>query len=277
MARIRSIKPEFWGDFDTAVNLSRDARLLYISLWNFCDEHARMAGDTRYVKGHCFPYDDDLTPEVIDGLLDELVAAGNVVRYQVDRAPFLWLPNLHKHQRLEASKVPSRLPEPPDPDGPGHGADKSARDSDESETNVALQVAGSRLQAAGGRDAREARTTPPPQPVDNQLPGELAVLRSKLEARKLVVRWDKLTGEQVTEIIDLVNTHGDAPLVKAALAAFQPDDPIVFAQGWLKHWRNIRKPGSLSLVEPLCPVHSFQREPASSCKLCASERLAGDA
>ena len=37
MARIRTIKPQFWDDLKIG-RLSRDARLLYIGLWNFADD-----------------------------------------------------------------------------------------------------------------------------------------------------------------------------------------------------------------------------------------------
>ena len=42
MARIRSVKPEFWTDRKLARCTSRDARLLYIALWNISDEHGRL-------------------------------------------------------------------------------------------------------------------------------------------------------------------------------------------------------------------------------------------
>lgn len=170
MARIRSVKPEFWTDRKLA-RLSRDARLLYIALWNQADEHGRVHGDSRYIKGHCLPYDDDLTLVAVERLVDELALAGRVVRYEHDGDPFLYLPRLAKHQRLEAAKVPSRLPEPPrslddptpdpdedqrsgDQDAPDLGeaasrANKSAPRADESGTTVALQVAGGREQVAG--------------------------------------------------------------------------------------------------------------------------------
>jgi hypothetical protein len=50
VARIRSIKPEYWADQDLAEQVSRDARLLYIGLWNLADEHGRLRGDPRYIK-----------------------------------------------------------------------------------------------------------------------------------------------------------------------------------------------------------------------------------
>lgn len=115
MPRIRSIKPEFWADEKLAEAVSRDGRLLYIGLWNLADEHARLRGSARYIKGQLFPYDDDLTVSRVDALIDELTAVRKVWRYLCpDGDAYLYLPNLARHQRLEAAKVASRLPDPPE-------------------------------------------------------------------------------------------------------------------------------------------------------------------
>lgn len=110
--RIRSIKPEFWSDL-RLTKVSRDARLLYIALWNHADEFARIHGDLRWVKGHCFPYDDDLGIREVGALLSELSAIGRIQTYEVEDTPYIYLPKLAPHQRLEPAKTPSRLPEPP--------------------------------------------------------------------------------------------------------------------------------------------------------------------
>ncbi|MFF0821204.1 hypothetical protein ACFYUR_12535 [Micromonospora haikouensis] len=114
MARIRSVKPEYWADQDLAEQVSRDARLLYIGLWNLADEHSRLRGDPRYIKGQLFPYDDDLTPDTIAGLLGSLALAGKVVQYRTPTGTFIYLPKLAGHQRLEPDKVPTKLPGPDD-------------------------------------------------------------------------------------------------------------------------------------------------------------------
>lgn len=114
MARIRSVKPEYWADQDLAEQVSRDARLLYIGLWNLADEHSRLRGDPRYIKGQLFPYDDDLTPDTVSGLLDALALAGKVVQYRTATGTFIFLPKLAKNQRLEPEKVPTKLPGPED-------------------------------------------------------------------------------------------------------------------------------------------------------------------
>ena len=49
MARIRTIKPQFWDDLKIG-RLSRDARLLYIGLWNFADDLGVVIADPVWLK-----------------------------------------------------------------------------------------------------------------------------------------------------------------------------------------------------------------------------------
>ncbi|MFI5891945.1 hypothetical protein ACIA5D_17730 [Actinoplanes sp. NPDC051513] len=116
MARIRSVKPEFWDDQELAEQVSRDARLLYIGLWNLADEHGRLRGDARFVRGRVFPYDDDLSVDAVTMFLAELALVGKVIPYQTEAGIYLFLPNLARHQRLETEKVASKLPDPSGPD-----------------------------------------------------------------------------------------------------------------------------------------------------------------
>lgn len=108
---------------------------------------------------------------------------------------------------------------------------------------------------------------------DEPLPPPVEILRQRLEAHHLVVRWDQLTSDQLDEITDLIEIHGDAALVKHAKAAFRPDAPASFAQAWLSGWRNLTPPGAgLRAVDPPCP------EPGHSgtthhCTQCASEHI----
>jgi hypothetical protein len=113
MARIRNLKPDFWLDRKLARKLTRDERMLYMGMWGQSDEWGRLYGDPNVLKGQVFPYDDDLTVDVIAKMLDRLIAAKVVQRYIVDDDPYLFLPKLGKHQRLEPGKTPSKLPEPP--------------------------------------------------------------------------------------------------------------------------------------------------------------------
>ncbi|TAJ21801.1 MAG: hypothetical protein EPO65_00440 [Dehalococcoidia bacterium] len=107
------------------------------------------------------------------------------------------------------------------------------------------------------------------------LPASVEILRAALEAHRLHVRWDLLDPDQVADIEALIAIHGDGPLVKSALAQYQPDRPPATAQAWLGGWQQLRRPGDLAAVKPdPCP------EPGHSgttrhCAQCAADRLAG--
>lgn len=62
MARIRTIKPEFWTS-EQVMNCSRDARLLFIGLWNFCDDYGRHPANSKQLKALIFP-DDNLSEKI---------------------------------------------------------------------------------------------------------------------------------------------------------------------------------------------------------------------
>lgn len=221
MARIRSVKPEFWADEDLAAQTSRDARLLYIGLWNLADEHARLRGDPRFLKGQVFAYDDDLSPADIEHLVGELVAAGKVQRYRSGSSTYLFLPNLAKHQRLETSKVESRLPPPPDPSEPAPmatvGADLSARNPDlsarDADQSALLYVAGSMEPVAGSMvaplaPARTAAKRGTRIPEDFTVTPEMVTwavtecpgVDGRAETQKFINYWRSKTGKDATKL-----------------------------------------------------------------------------
>jgi hypothetical protein len=99
MARIRSLKPEFWTD-SKLVRLSRDARLFYAGTWNFamCD-NGHLPDDTDQLKMQIFPADDDVS---VDKLVEELVGSGRLLRlWSDDGRTFLQIKKLADHQKLE--------------------------------------------------------------------------------------------------------------------------------------------------------------------------------
>ena len=104
MARIRTIKPEFWTD-EKVVDLSAFARLLFIGIWNFCDDEGRMVFSPKRIKMQIFPADAlEVTP-----LFDELCAAGLVEVYSMHEASYLQVCGFNKHQKIDkrsASKIP---------------------------------------------------------------------------------------------------------------------------------------------------------------------------
>ena len=51
MARIRTIKPEFWSD-EKVGGLPLACRLLFIGLWNFADDYGVIASSPLFIKAY---------------------------------------------------------------------------------------------------------------------------------------------------------------------------------------------------------------------------------
>lgn len=110
MARIRTIKPEFWTS-EQIVECSRDARLLFIGLWNFCDDQGVHPNSERTIRARVFPGDDDVTSDVVRRLIAELVSNGLVGVYEVDGIEYLHVLGWTKHQKIERPNA--KHPKPP--------------------------------------------------------------------------------------------------------------------------------------------------------------------
>jgi hypothetical protein len=126
MARIRTIKPEFFTSEDI-VSLSPLARLLYIALWCEADREGRMAWKPKTFKMRYFPADNC----DISALCDEITSGGLVKLYGDGYA---YIPAFHAHQHINPRETASQLPEPPKTEAKTTRAprvkDASTRDSD---------------------------------------------------------------------------------------------------------------------------------------------------
>ena len=108
MARIRSIKPEFWTS-ESIGRLSRDSRLLFIALWNLADDSGRIRGSLAYLSGAAFPYDDDARG-LIGGWLDQLEREKMIRRYRgPDGNSYIDIPKWREHQKIDKPS-PSKIP-----------------------------------------------------------------------------------------------------------------------------------------------------------------------
>lgn len=112
MARIRTVKPEFWGDAKTA-RVSRDARLLFLGLLNESDDEGRQLGSAKRIAGAVFPNDSDVSEKQVDAWLAELEQVHLLERYAVDGVTYVLICGFAKHQRM-SHPTPSRLPSPSD-------------------------------------------------------------------------------------------------------------------------------------------------------------------
>lgn len=95
MARIRTVKPEFWTD-EKIVECSLAARLLFIGLFNFADDKGCMERSPKRIKMQVFPAD---TIEC-EPLIMELIAHGLLTEYSVNGSQYLHIPGFLKHQKI---------------------------------------------------------------------------------------------------------------------------------------------------------------------------------
>lgn len=96
MARIRTIKPEFWED-DKIAECSSNARLLFLALFNFADDEGYLEYRIRWLKAKCFPYD----MLKIEPLIGELLKVGCLQL----KNNILYVKNFRKHQKIDKPRL----------------------------------------------------------------------------------------------------------------------------------------------------------------------------
>lgn len=104
MARIRTIKPEFFTSEDI-VELEPLARLLYIALWCEADKEGRFSWKPKTFKMRYLPADNC----IIEDVCNALISSGLVVLYGDGLA---YIPTFHRHQHINPRESVSSLPAP---------------------------------------------------------------------------------------------------------------------------------------------------------------------
>lgn len=125
MSRIRSIKPEFWSS-EQVMECSLTARLMFIGLWNFCDDAGRHPLAPKQIKALIFP-GDDVTADDIRRMIGELSANGLLAVYSVDDKEYFQITGW-QHQKIDRPQ-PARYPGPND-DHSSNARDGADDDSD---------------------------------------------------------------------------------------------------------------------------------------------------
>ena len=159
MARIRTIKPEFWTSAQV-LECSPTARLLFIGLWNFADDCGRHVDNSKQIKAEIFPA-DDLLSEDVRRMLDELEQNRLIRRYVVDGQELFEITGW-RHQRIDK-------PQPPKFPGPNgdHSANGLGTFSPEGRDSKGEDR--SRGDTKGGRIDDKSSTSSPdisPEPQD---------------------------------------------------------------------------------------------------------------
>jgi hypothetical protein len=113
MARIRTIKPEFWID-EKIGELSWGARLLFIATWNLADDEGILHWNVAYLRGHVFTYDVHVPIAKIKDLMQELIDKKLIEKYDVGGDAYAFMVHFSNHQVIN-KPMPSKQPLPTSP------------------------------------------------------------------------------------------------------------------------------------------------------------------
>jgi hypothetical protein len=185
MARIRTIKPEFFTSSDVCA-LSPLARLLFIGLWGVADREGRFKWRPADFKLQILPADKC----EIDDLCAEIVGQGLVTLYGDNLA---FIPTFADHQSVNPRETPSKLPHP---DACPTRADASNLDGHEQRGREGKGREGNDSEAnASGADA-------PSDPVKVLFDEGVKVLVAHdckpSSARSIIAKWRKEQGDEAT-------------------------------------------------------------------------------
>lgn len=100
MARIRTIKPEFWED-EKIGKLPIPCRLFFIGCWNFADDFGVIKGNAALLKSQIFPYDESLRVSEIKKWIDSLVDARMLVPIIHAEESYYYIRTFRSHQILD--------------------------------------------------------------------------------------------------------------------------------------------------------------------------------
>lgn len=267
MARIRTIKPEFFTSEDI-VALSPLARLLYQATWCEADKEGRLQWKPGTFKLRYFPADNcDM-----NALCDELVQRGLAVLYGDGLA---YIPQFARHQHINPRESASVLPDP-------HA--KAQRSTRQPRAATRHDASARDDDAQGGRErkGKEGSNTNPPPPSaeggafarfwESWPANARKVARDQCEAK-----WAKQGCEDIADrVIASVAAHKASPEWQKDGGAFIPS-PLV----WLNQARweapidpAANDPGAAAAEQTRREQAEFAARPASKPPAAIKELLA---
>lgn len=240
MARIRTIKPEFWSS-PSMRGASPWARLLYVAMWNWADDHGRGTANVRELAAFAFPDDEDpIAPTVAElpSLLAEVQCRWSVVFYEVAGRRYYAIPSWESHQRNER-RAKSKYPDPGDgvkynPDPPDQRVSESQEDAhgpSGGTHGISVRAHGSSGAGTGEQGNRgssvpseRGAAAPPADTLLDVVSAELVdepAEPAKVSAATIVGEWiERCTKRPPKNVIGQISKH-----VKAMLGeGIDPDD-----------------------------------------------------
>lgn len=109
MARIRTIKPEFWTS-EQVVECSPNARLLFIGMLNFCDDSGVHPANVRRLQMEVFPC-GSFGKDAVGEMVQELIENQLIEVYEVEGAMYWRATGFTKHQKIDQPTYKHPLPD----------------------------------------------------------------------------------------------------------------------------------------------------------------------
>lgn len=221
MARIRTVKPDFWGSAKTA-KVSRDARLLFLGLLNEADDEGRLLSSAKKIAGDLFPHDDDVEPNDVTVWLGELAAANFVQLYMDDGIGYCCVTGFGEHQRV-SHPTPSKFPAPPERTSPDVLPTSSGEVPESDTKNSAPEVE----QGTGNREQGNELVPPEPSAII-ELPPGVSPPATTDPALRVFAAWIEAAGKTGRTVL----TPERRRLILKQLKHYPLDDVVDAVRGW---------------------------------------------
>lgn len=225
MARIRSVKPEFWSDPDL-VGLPMAARLFFIGCWNHADDFGVLKDDPGRLKLQILP-GDDVDPVQ---LIAALVAANLLLRRVApDGTPVLVVRTFCDHQKID-KRSPGRWGHPdefsipedatPPPSRPTGNTDSPPIPTNPSDSPPRTGQEGT------GLEGTFTTLVAPSEPKALAL--AVPSLAPSARVQAVFDKWIEATGKTNRTVLDQKRRR----LIQSALERYPVDDVLDAVCGW---------------------------------------------
>lgn len=155
MARIRSIKPEFFRHrrlFLAEKETGLPLRVAFAGLWTCADREGRFRWEPEELKLDCLPYDDVDFGRV----LDALCTRGFIVKYASQGREYGHIPSWAEHQIVNNRESSSKLPAPEESEIIPITSTREPRVDDASSTRHGLAQGEGKGREGNGRESQPA-------------------------------------------------------------------------------------------------------------------------
>ncbi|MDX3713431.1 hypothetical protein PV733_31710 [Streptomyces europaeiscabiei] len=224
MARIRSIKPEFFTSL-TIADLSLSARLTFIGLWTYVDDNGVGPADPRLIRAAVWPLEE--APDILQRTREDLQSlqeARLITLYEASGRPLVCVNSWDEHQKVSHPRkprflAPHEVPQASDQQSSSSPDDRRSPPEDDAsalEDDAPEQGAGSREQGKGieRNSEADASATSSPRLDVERVCQHLAAVIEKGGTKKppitktwrkdvrLLLDVDDVTAEQAITAID---------------------------------------------------------------------------